>query len=98
MSEARRRYSREFKLDAVEQTLSGDRSIRQVASDLGISSELLYRWRKEFKSDPEESFPGNGNLKETDQEVDHLHREVSRLKAENAFLKKVSAYFAKDPK
>lgn len=98
MPRSRRRFTREFKLDAVQQTLSGDRSIRQIADDLGISVEALYRWRTEYRSDPEQVFPGNGTQKERDQEVDGLKREVEKLRAENSFLKKVSAYFAKGPK
>lgn len=98
MGSPRRRFTREFKLEAVKMALEGGRSQVSVARDLGINPETMYRWVREFKSDPSQSFPGNGSLKDRDKEVDELRREVSRLKAENAFLKKVSAYFAKNPR
>lgn len=94
----RRRFSREFKLEAIRMVLEGGRKQVEVAQELGISPEVVYRWTREYRSDPKQSFPGNGNLKERDRLVEQLQRENARLKAELAFLKKVSAYFAKSPK
>src|SRR5262245_6215585 len=94
----RRRFSREFKLEASRMVVEGGRKQGEVASELGIHPEALYRWTREFRADPKQSFPGNGSLKERDRQVEQLQREVARLKAELAFLKKVSAYFAKSPK
>ena len=94
----RRRFNREYKLEAVRMALGGGKPQKEVAHDLGINPETLYRWVHEFRTDPGQSFPGNGQLKARDQEVEQLRRQVSRLQAENAFLKKVSAYFAKSPR
>jgi len=94
----RRRFSREFKLEAIRMVVEGGRKQVEVARELGIHPEALYRWTREFRADPKQSFPGNGSLKERDRQVEQLQREVTRLKAELAFLKKVSAYFAKSPK
>lgn len=94
----RRRFSREFKLEAMRMVLEGGRKQVDVARELGINPEVVYRWTREHRLDPKQSFPGNGNLKERDRQVEQLQREVARLKAELAFLKKVSAYFAKSPK
>ena len=94
----RRRYSREFKIEAVKQVTDGGRGQAEVARELGIHQETLYRWKKELQADPAESFRGNGNRKARDREVDRLRRENERLRVENRFLKKVSAYFAKDQK
>jgi transposase len=94
----RRRYPREFKLEALRQVLEEGRTQREVAQELGISQETLHRWKVEHEADPEQSFPGNGNRKERDRELDELRRKVSRLETESAFLKKVSAYFARGQK
>ncbi len=96
MGSKRRRYSREFKLEALREILEEGRSARQVAKDLGIAAETLYRWKNEYLTDPTQSFPGNGNLKDRDKELEQLKRENARLAAENKFLKKVSAHFARE--
>ena len=95
MGQKRRRFSREFKQEAVRQAIAGDRTQVDVAGELGIKKETLYRWVREYRQDPDQSFPGNGNLKDRDKEVEDLRRQVARLKGENAFLKKVSQYFVK---
>ena len=94
----RRRFERQYKLEAVRLALGSGKQQIDVARDLGINPETLYRWVREFRTDPAQSFPGNGQLKARDQEVEQLRRQVTRLQAENAFLKKVSAYFVKSPK
>lgn len=94
----RRRFDREYKVEAVRAALSGDRPQLEVAKDLGINKETLYRWVHEFRDDASQSFPGNGRVKDRDRELEQLRREVHRLETENAFLKKVSAYFAKSPR
>jgi transposase len=94
----RRRFDRAYKVEAVRAALRGDRPQNEVARDLGINQETLYRWVREFRDDASQSFPGNGRLKDRDRELEQLRREVHRLETENAFLKKVSAYFAKSPR
>ena len=92
---ARRRFTKEFKLEAVRQVVEGDRTQKAVSDELGINPNLLGRWIKQIRDDPEQAFPGHGKLKERDKEVEDLRRENARLKGELSFLKKVSAYFAK---
>ncbi len=92
----RRRFTREFKLEAVRQVVVEGRTRRQVADELGLNANMLGRWIKQLRSDPVQSFPGNGNLKARDKEVEDLRRQVARLKGELSFLKKVSGYFAKN--
>jgi transposase len=94
----RRRFTREYKVEAVRLALAGTKSQKDVAKDLNINPETLYRWVAEFRKDPSQSFPGNGEMKDRDREVEQLRRENARLQAENAFLKKVSAYFVKSPR
>jgi transposase len=92
----RRRFTRECKLEAVRQVVVEGRTRRQVADELGLNANMLGRWIKQLRSDPVQSFPGNGNLKARDKEVEDLRRQVARLKGELSFLKKVSGYFAKN--
>ncbi len=92
----RRRFTREFKFEAVRQVVDEGRTRRQVADELGLNANMLGRWIKQLRSDPAQSFPGNGNLKARDKEVEDLRRQVARLKGELSFLKKVSGYFAKN--
>ncbi len=96
--QTRRRFTKEFKLEAVRQVMREDRTQKQVAEELGLNANLLGRWVKQHRSDPSQSFPGNGNLKARDKEVEDLRRQVARLKGELSFLKKVSGYFAKGQK
>ena len=98
MGKQRRRFTREYKVEAVRLALSGAKPQKEVAKDLNLNPETLYRWVAEFRKDSEQSFPGNGQVKDRDREVEQLRREVARLQAENAFLKKVSAYFVKSPR
>ena len=94
----RRRFTRDFKLEAVKLVIREGRTQIQVASELGLNANLLGRWVRQFRVDAEQSFPGNGNLKTRDKEVEELRRDNARLKGELSFLKKVSAYFAKGPR
>ena len=98
MGQQRRRFTREYKVEAVRLALSGNKPQKDVAKDLNLHPETLYRWVHEFRNDPGQSFPGNGQLKDRDREIEQLRRENARLQAENAFLKKVSAYFVKSPR
>ena len=93
---ARRRFSREFKLEAVRQVVGDGRTRRAVAEELGVNENLLGRWVKQQHADPDQAFPGQGKLKERDKELEDLRRENARLKGEISFLKKVSGYFAKN--
>ncbi len=98
MGNHRRSYTREFKLETVR--VSQERGIAQteLAKELGIRSGLPYRWKRELQSDSEQAFPGNGSLKERDREMEQFRKQGTRLKAENAFLEKVSECFVKDGK
>jgi transposase len=92
----RRRFTREFKLEAAKLVSERGVSIAQAARDLDINGQVLRRWVKEFGSDPQEAFPGHGQQKADQAELTRLRREVAKLKAERDILKKAAAYFAKD--
>ncbi len=90
----RRRFTREFKLEAVRLVTDGGLSVVQVAKDLDLRPDMLRRWRKQLEKDPEEAFPGQGRFKLRDEEVRQLQREVSRLRQEREILKKAIAIFS----
>lgn len=96
MSVTRRRYPREFKIDAIKRVLEDGQPLTHVARDLGISANTLVGWKREYLDDSEQAFPGNGRQKSDDAELTRLRRENARLKRENEILKKAAAYFARE--
>lgn len=95
MPKERRRYTKEFRLEAVNLALSRGGNISETARHLGIRPNMLNRWIREYKSDREHSFPGQGKLKEPDKELWHLGKELADTKMERDILKKALAYFLK---
>lgn len=92
----RRTFSREFKLEAVNLVRDRGVKIAQAARDLDIHANVLRNWMKELGADPRHAFPGHGQMRPEQLEIDRLRKEVARLKAESDILKKAAAYFAKD--
>ena len=92
----RRRFSREFKLEAVKLVKERRVSAAQAARDLDVHENVLRKWVKEFSSDPVQAFPGHGQMKPEQQEIERLKREVNKLKAERDILKKAAAFFARE--
>ena len=89
----RRKFSEEFKREAVGLTRLPDANISQIAQDLGIGSNLLWRWRRELASGAKKPFPGAGVAR--DEEVRALKRELPRVRAEPDFLRAASTLAAK---
>jgi transposase len=92
----RRKFSEEFKLEAVKLVTERGVSIAQAARDLGLHSTVLTRWVKAHAADPVTPFPGHGQKKLEQLELERLWREVAKLKAERDILKKAAAYFAQE--
>ena len=92
----RRRFSREFKIEAVRLVRERGVSVAQAARDLEIHENVLRKWMKDFSADPAQAFPGHGQMKPEQLEIERLRREVARLKAECDILKKAAAYFARE--
>jgi transposase len=92
----RRKFSREFKLEAVNLVRERGVSYAQAARDLDVNVNMLRRWTKEFGSDPKYAFSGLGQMKPEQLEIDRLRKEVAKLKAERDILKKAAAYFARE--
>jgi len=91
----RRRYTKEFKMEAVNLVKERDGRVTEVANNLGIHPVMLHRWIKEYSDDPEYAFPGLGKLKEPDEELRQLRKEVKDLREERDILKKALSIFSK---
>ena len=88
-----KKYSREFKIEAV-QLLRAGKSQVQIAKDLGISEGSLLNWKKQLEAEPVNAFPGKGNMLPQDAELRRLQRENEKLKMEKEILKKAIAMFS----
>lgn|SRR5512140_555883 len=91
----RKKFSKQFKLEAVRLSQREDMTVPQAAADLGIPLKLLYRWRYELKLLGEGAFRGNGQQTSEQAELARLRRENAELKMERDILKKAAAWFAK---
>ena len=92
----RRKFSREFKLEAVKLVHDRGASVSQAARDLDLHENVLGKWVREQAADPGSAFPGHGVMKPESQEIERLRRELARMKAERDILKKAAAYFARN--
>jgi transposase len=92
----RRKFSREFKLEAVRLVKDRGVAVAQAARDLDLHENVLRKWIRDAGSDPQHAFPGHGQLKPEQLEIDRLRKEVAKLKAERDILKKAAAYFARE--
>jgi transposase len=100
MAEPKRKFTPEFKLEAVRLAAAGDKPLTQVARELGILPNLLRNWRRQIEGREGQSaadlFPGNGRLPGQEEELRRLRREVETLRQERDFLKQTARYFAKE--
>jgi transposase len=92
----RRKFTREFKLEAVKLVRDRGVAFKQAALDLGVHENVLRKWVKDSAADPQHAFPGQGQMKPEQIEIERLRKEVIKLKAERDILKKAAAYFAKE--
>src|ERR1700693_1294347 len=91
----RKRYGREFKLEAVRRMEGSGKPVTEMAREPGISVHLLYRWRDEVqKEGTDEAFPAKGRQTSGLEEIVQLKRENAQLREERDFLKKAAAFFA----
>ena len=96
--EKRQRYDGEFKKEIAKLYMSGARGARSLANEIGVHENTIYKWAEEYGKDPENAFPGSGNLKPEEAELQRLRKEVKELREDNEILKKAAAYFAKNSK
>jgi transposase len=92
-----RKYSLEFKLEAVRLSNESGKPVTQVARDLNINPAFLYRWRDEIHKQGAKAFPGKpGKSAKSSEnaEIVRLRRENKQLKDERDILKKTLVFFA----
>ena len=94
-------YSEAFRREAVKQADDPNTSTTEVAEKLGISPQQIYNWRRQFTRLTEKQFNSMNGVdysKDENEALRKLQREIAELKEENDFLKKATAYFAKQKK
>lgn len=92
----RRKYTREFKQEAIQLVRSADVRASQIARDLGIDPNMLSRWCREMGSIGNKALRGQG--KPRDEEMAALKRELVQVRKERDFLREAAAFFAKASK
>ena len=92
----RKKYSKEFKLDAISLVLEQGYTRAEAARSLEINANMLSRWIKEQEADDGQAFRGNGKLNPEQAELRRLREEIRRLKMEKEILKKAAVFFAKE--
>jgi len=101
MQEKQQRFSREFKLEAVRLLEEGKRPAAELARELGIRRNQLYKWKEATDKQGGSAFRGSGRPKSIGtqaEEISKLKRELERVKEENEILKKAAAFFARELK
>lgn len=93
----RQRFTPEFKREAVRLLESGDKAAAEVALELGIRRNQLYKWQSQLHGKGDTAFPGSGRPPADEAvEIARLKRELARVTEERDILKKAAAYFARD--
>jgi transposase len=96
MSQNRKKYSKEFKLDVIQQSYHVD-NIKELANELGLRPAIIYKWRTAFESDADNAFPGNGVSSPAGEDAERLRlqKENAELRMERDILKKAIGIFGK---
>jgi transposase len=92
----RRKYSAEFKREAVALANQPGVTKAQIGRDLGVNPNMITRWQRELERNGTKAFLGQGVAR--DEEMAALKRENARLKKERDFLREAATFFARDPK
>lgn len=90
----RRKFSEEFKREAIELTRQPGASISQVGRDIGVNANQLSRWRRELDGAKGRVFTGPGVPR--DEELAALKRELAKTRKERDFLRDAAAFFARE--
>lgn len=92
----RKTYSKEFKREAVRLLDKGDKPPADIARELGINRNQLYKWKDQLTGKGDAAFPGHGRQAGVEAENARLRRELERITEERDILKKAAQYFAKE--
>jgi transposase len=96
MEGKRRKYSKEYKLQIIRMVKDEGKIVSQLAEELGINENLIYRWVRQYEKHSDYFLPGEGKPTERD-EIRRLKRKLAVVTEENEILKKVMAIFSKQP-
>ena len=96
MTKRRRTFSQEFKQEAVALVVEHGYNCAAAGRSLGISGNLIGRWKRELAEDASAAFPGKGKRSAEEQRIHDLETENRRLRMEKEILKKATAFFVKE--
>jgi len=94
----RQSFTAEFKREAVRLLETSKKQPSDLARELGVRRNQLYKWKEQLSQRGEKAFPGHGRRTTGNGEVSRLRRELEQVKEERDILKKAAAYFAKEHK
>ena len=96
MSIIRRKFTKEQKLEIVNQSMSEDISIESLAEQYKIQANSIYKWRRQYLRYEDASFPGNGNklMSPEEQEIARLKKQLKEVELEKEILKKALGIFS----
>lgn len=89
-------HTKEFKLEAVRLLDRGDKPAAELARELNVRRNQLYKWKEQLAGRGEGAFPGHGRRSGREDEVARLKRELMRVTEERDILKKAAQYFARE--
>lgn len=92
----RKTFSKEFKFEAVRLLETSGKPAADIARELGVQRNQLYKWQEQLRAKGDDAFPGKGYRTEKDDEIARLKRELERVKEERDILKKAAQYFARE--
>ena len=93
---SKKHFDQEFKREIAQVYLEGRRTATSLSEELALHVNTIYKWAEQFKTDPDNAFPGSGNLKPVDVELKKAQKRIKELEEEVEILKKATAYFAKN--
>ena len=96
LSEKRKSYTKEFKLDVVRLVTEQGYNVMEAARNLGVHHSTIRRWKRELESDGTDVLPGKGYMSPEKEELHRLRKENKRLRMEREIVKKAAAFFAKE--
>lgn len=89
-------HTKAFKLEAVRLLERDDKPAAELARELNVRRNQLYKWKEQLAGRGESAFPGQGRRAGHEDEVARLKRELMRVTEERDILKKAALYFAKE--
>jgi transposase len=98
MTQKRRTYDREFKIEAVRLAETSGKSMKQLEQELGIGEGCIRQWKRKLAAEGGNAFPGHGNLPPNEEEIRQLRRELEIVRQERDILKKAVAIFSRPSK